>query len=319
MHYRRLGRSGLKVSEISLGTWITFGGQVEEPTALEIVRAAYEHGINGFDTADFYACGQAETLLGHAIAGLPRRDLVLSSKVFYPMSSNPNDRGLSRKHVVEAIHTSLRRLNTDYLDIYYCNRFDPDTPIDEVAQTMDMLVRQGKILYWGTSEWETSQIAQAYGLARQYGTIAPSVEQPQYNIFRRKRVEVTLSPLTREFGLGLATWGPLYSGLLSGKYNDGIPAGSRATLPEMGWLRDRITPARINIVRQLTSLAQDLEITTAQLAIAWLLRRKEVSTVICGVTRLEQLDENLGAAAIAEDLSEEMIDTIERIIGEIPE
>lgn len=319
MHYRRMGRSGLKISEISLGAWVTFSNQVDEKKAVELVHGAYNQGLNFFDNADVYANGQAEIIMGKAIQGLPRQELVISSKVFFPTGQGPNARGLSRKHVTESLHASLKRLNTDYLDIYFAHRFDPDTPIEEFVQTMDSLVRQGKILYWGTSEWEPAQIAMAYGAARQTNQIGPSVEQPQYNLFHRKRVEISLAPLCKEFGLGLTTWSPLYSGILSGKYNDGIPGGSRATLSDMVWIRDRITPERIQIVRQLTALAQELGMTTAQMSIAWLLRRKEVSSVITGATRLEQLDENLSAAEMVERLNEEVLDRIEQIVGEIPE
>jgi len=319
MHYRRLGRSGLKISEISLGSWITFGGQVDTSGARDIIHAAYDQGVNFFDCADVYANGQAEVLLGRAIQDLPREALVLSSKVFWPTMPGPNGRGLSRKHIVESIHASLRRTGTDYLDLYFCHRYDPDTPIEEVVQTMDSLVRQGKILYWGTSEWEPAQVVQAFGVAGRYGLIAPSMEQPRYNLLFRRRVEVELTPVCKEFGLGLTTWSPLEFGILSGKYNEGIPSGSRASLPEMGWMRDELTPERVSQVRQLTALAQELDITTAQLAIAWLLRRKEVSSVITGATRQEQLDENLGAADAVDLLNDEILEQIEQIMGNQPE
>jgi len=319
MHYRRLGKSGLKVSEISFGSWVTFGSQVDEVAAVELIHAAYEQGINFFDNADVYANGQAEVMMGKAIKDLPREALVISSKAFFPSAPGPNGRGLSRKHLFESVHASLRRLNTEYLDLFFCHRFDPDTPVEEIVQTMDILVRQGKILYWGTSEWEAPQVVQAFYIARQNGWIQPTMEQPQYNLFHRERVEVHLAPVAREFGLGLTTWSPLYFGILSGKYNDGIPQSSRASLPDMGWIRDKITPERIQIVKQLTALASTLEITTAQLAIAWILRRKEVSCVISGATRIEQLDENLGAAEAVEKLNEDVLEQIEQIIGNQPE
>ncbi len=319
MHYRRLGRSGLKVSEISLGAWVTFGTQIDQNIASNLIHAAYDQGINFFDNADVYANGQAEIIMGKAIRDLPREALVISSKVFWPTMPGPNGRGLSRKHVVESLHASLKRLELDYLDLYFCHRFDPDTPVEEVVYTMDTLIRQGKILYWGTSEWEAAQIVQAYGVAQRYNLAPPTMEQPQYNMFHRKRVEIELSPICKEFGLGLTTWSPLYFGILSGKYNEGIPEGSRASLEDMAWIRDRITPDRIAIVRQLTSLAQELGVTTAQLAIAWLLRRKEVSSVITGATRLEQLDENLGAAEAVELLTDDVQEQIEQILGNTPE
>jgi voltage-dependent potassium channel beta subunit len=319
MHYRRLGRSGLKVSEISLGSWITFGNQVEEKIASDLIHAAYEQGINFFDNADIYANGQSEIVMGKAISSLPREALVIASKVFWPTMPGPNGRGLSRKHIIESLHASLKRMNTDYLDMYFCHRYDPDTPIDEIVQTMDILVRQGKVLYWGTSEWEPAQVVQAFALARENHLIQPSMEQPQYNMFHRRRVEAELSPLCRDLGLGLTTWSPLYFGLLSGKYNESVPDGSRASLPEMGWIRDQFTAERLGVVRQLTALAQELGITTAQLAIAWLLRRKEVSSVITGATRLEQLDDNLGAAEAVDKFSEDILERIEQILGNIPE
>ena len=319
MHFRRLGHSGLKVSEISLGAWVTFGNQISEKTAVDLIRAAYEHEINFFDNADAYANGQAEHVMGKAIKDLPRQALVISSKVFWPTMPGPNGRGLSRKHIFESCHQSLRSLGTDYLDLYFCHRFDPDSPVEEVVRTMDDLIHQGKILYWGTSEWEASQVVQAYMIARQYGLNPPTMEQPQYNMFHRSRVEVELSPLCKEFGLGLTTWSPLFFGILSGKYNDGIPEGSRASLQDMSWIKDNITPDRIAIVRQLTALATEMEITTAQLSIAWILRRKEVSSVITGATRLEQLDENLVAAEAAAKLTDDILERIEGIIQNIPE
>jgi voltage-dependent potassium channel beta subunit len=319
MHYRRLGHSGLKVSEISLGAWVTFGNQITEKTAVDLIKAAYDHGINFFDNADVYASGQAEKVMSKAIKELPREALVVSSKVFWPTMPGPNGRGLSRKHIFESCNQSLRNLGTDYLDLYFCHRYDPDSPIEEVVRSMDDLIHQGKILYWGTSEWEASQVMQAYMVARQYGLNPPTMEQPQYNMFHRKRVEVELSPICKEFGMGLTTWSPLFFGILSGKYNDGIPEGSRAALSDMGWIRDNITPDRINIVRQLTTLAQEMEITTAQLAIAWILRRKEVSSVITGATRLEQLDENLIASEAVDKLNDDILERIEEIIQNIPE
>jgi len=319
MHYRRLGKSGLKVSEISLGSWITFANQVDEKVAADLIHAAYEQGINFFDNADIYANGQAEVLMGKAIADLPREALVISSKVFWPTMRGPNGRGLSRKHIVESLNASLSRLGTDYLDLYFCHRFDPDTPVEEIVQTMDMLIRQGKILYWGTSEWEAPQVVQAIMASRENHLIGPTMEQPQYNMFHRRRVEVELYPVCREFGLGLTTWSPLFNGLLSGKYNEIMPEGSRAMLPDMGWVRNKFTPERIAIVRKLTQLAEELGVTTAQLAIAWLLRRKEVSSVITGATRLEQLDDNLAAAGALDKLSDDRLERIEQILGNTPE
>jgi voltage-dependent potassium channel beta subunit len=318
MHYRRLGRSGLKVSELALGAWITFGNQVDEKRASNIIHAAYEQGVNYFDNADAYANGAAETVMGKAIQDLPREALVISSKVFWPTMPGPNGRGLSRKHITESIHASLKRLQVDYVDLYFCHRFDPDTPVEEVVRTMDDLVHQGKILYWGTSEWEASQIVQALAVARQYNLVPPTMEQPQYNMFHRERFENQLLPLAREFGIGFTTWSPLYYGILTGKYNDGIPEGSRASMSEMGWIRDQITPERIEKVRQLTAIAGEIGATTAQLALAWILHRKEVSSVITGATRIEQLDDNLGAAEVAEKLTDNILDAIEKILYSQP-
>ncbi|GAB4537355.1 MAG: aldo/keto reductase [Anaerolineales bacterium] len=319
MHYRRLGKTGIKVSEISLGAWVTFGGQVSDEQAIALVHTAYENGINFFDNADVYAEGRAEIVMGQAIADLPREALVLSSKVFWPTMPGPNGRGLSRKHIFESLHASLRRLNTDYLDIYFCHRFDPDTAIDEVVRSMSDLVRQGKILYWGTSEWHPWQIAIAWGIAQRDGLVPPVVEQPQYNMFHRYRVEESISPLCREIGLGLTTWSPLAFGVLTGKYNDGIPADSRAAQSDTAWLRDHITPQRIAAVRALGEIAAQLHISTAQLAIAWLLRRKDVSSVITGATRRAHLLENIAAGEAVSLLSDEVLDNIEAILGNTDE
>jgi voltage-dependent potassium channel beta subunit len=319
MHYRRLGHSGIKVSEISLGSWLTFGSQIDENTAIELIREAFNLGVNFFDNADVYAGGQAEIVMGKAIKDIPREALVISSKVFWPTMPGPNGRGLSRKHIQESVDASLKRMGLDYLDLYFCHRYDPDTPVEEVVRTMNDLIHRGKILYWGTSEWEASQVAMAIGIARQFGLNPPSVEQPQYNLFHRKRVESELSPLCKEYGLGLTTYSPLYFGILTGKYNDGIPEGSRASLEDMGWIRDRITPERSQIVRTLTTLAGDLGMTTGQLALAWILRRKDVSSVITGATHIEQLDENLGAAEMIEKLTDNVLEEIEQVIGNIPD
>lgn len=316
MHYRRLGRTGIKVSEISLGAWVTFGAQVDNARAIELVHSAFEQGVNFFDNADVYAKGRAEEVLGEAVKDLPREELVISSKVFFPTFGGPNGRGLSRKHITESIHASLKRLNLDYVDLYFCHRHDPDTTVEEVVQTMDILVRQGKILYWGTSEWDVFHLTQAITFAKANGLIPPIMEQSRYHLMHRSHVENNLAPLCQEFGIGLTTFSPLNNGILSGKYNDGIPEGSRASQVDMGWILERITPSTVDKVRQLTELACDLDATTAQLAIAWVLRRKEVSSVITGATRLEQLDENLAAAEYTAQLSDDLLDKIDLIFGE---
>jgi voltage-dependent potassium channel beta subunit len=318
MHYRRLGRSGLKISEISLGAWVTMGSQIDEKTSKDLILAAFDQGINFFDNADIYARGQAEIAMGKAIKDIPREQLVISSKVFWPTMEGPNGRGLSRKHLTESIHASLKRLGTDYVDLYFCHRFDPDTPIEEVVITMNMLIQQGKVLYWGTSEWRASQIAEAFGIARQYNLIPPTMEQPQYHMFHRHRVEAELSMLVEPYGIGLTTWSPLASGILTGKYNEGIPTGTRASLENMAWLQEHITQERINKVKLLHSIADDLGLTTAQLAIAWLLRRKEVSSVITGATKLSQLNENIAAREAVVKLTDDVLESIEAILQNDP-
>ncbi len=318
MHYRRLGRSGLKVSEISLGTWITFDQQMDQKTAITLIHEAFDQGVNTFDTADVYGDGQTEITIGKAIHDLPREALVLSSKIFYPTMPGPNGRGLSRKHITESIHASLKRLGTDYLDIYTCHRYDPDTPLEEVVRTMETLIQQGKILYWGTSEWTAEQIARGFGEARQH-TVSPMiVEQPQYNLFNREKVETQLRHVVREYGLGLMTWSPLLHGILTGKYNQNIPEGSRATLDSLAWMRDLMTRECLDKVRLLTDLAQSLGLTTAQLALAWILRLKEVSSVITGATSPEQLDDDLAAAEALPLMTEGILTRIDEIMGNAP-
>ena len=313
MHYRRLGRTGIKVSEISLGTWVTFGEQVGDKVAGEMVHSAYDQGVNFFDNADVYAKGKAEEILGRSVKDLPRENLIISSKVFFPTFDGPNGRGLSRKHITESIHASLKRLDMDYVDLYFCHRYDPDTTVEEVVQTMDILVRQGKILYWGTSEWDVFHLMQAITFAKENGLIPPVVEQPKYNLMHRRHIENDLMPLCQEYGLGLTTFSPLNYGVLSGKYNEGIPQDSSTSMQEMGWMAEHITTDLIKRLRQLTDIANDLGATTAQLALAWLLRRKEVSSVISGAVNLEQLDENLAAAEFVDMLSVSVLDVIEQV------
>jgi voltage-dependent potassium channel beta subunit len=318
MHYRRLGKSGLKVSEISLGSWLTFGSQLDEQNASRLIHAAYDAGVNFFDNADVYADGQAEIIMGEAIKDLPREALVISSKVFWPTMPGPNGRGLSRKHIVESINASLRRLQLDYVDLYYCHRFDPDTPADEVVYTMTHLIEQGKILYWGTSEWSAAQISQACGIARQYNLIPPVMEQPQYNMFHRKRLETEIAPLAKELGIGLTTYSPLYFGILTGKYNDGIPEDSRAAMENTAWMNDYLTPERLETVQILGEIAVELGISQAQLALAWILRRKEVSSVITGATKISQLEDNLAAADAVALLTDDVLAQIDEILGNHP-
>jgi voltage-dependent potassium channel beta subunit len=294
------------------------GSQIDEKASKDLILEAFNQGVNFFDNADIYARGQAEIAMGKAIKDLPREQLVISSKVFWPTMEGPNGRGLSRKHVTESIHASLKRLGTDYVDLYFCHRFDPDTPIEEIVFTMNMLIQQGKVLYWGTSEWRAPQIAEAFGIARQYNLIPPTMEQPQYHMFHRHRVEAELSMLVEPYGIGLTTWSPLASGILTGKYNDGIPEGSRASLDSMSWIQEHITQEKITKVKLLQSIADDLGLSTAQLAIAWLLRRKEVSSVITGATKLSQFKENLAAREAVDKLTDDVLESIEAILQNEP-
>jgi voltage-dependent potassium channel beta subunit len=316
MNYRRLGNSGLKVSELSLGSWVTFGGQVDQDVTTRCVQAAYERGVTFFDNADMYANGNAEVVVGKAIKGMPRSDLVLSTKVFFPAGKNPNARGLSRKHIFESIHASLKRLGTDYVDIYFCHRFDPETPVGETVRVMSDLVHQGKVLYWGTSEWNGTQISAAHDLARELGGIPPTAEQPQYNLYRRTRVEHDLKEVSASLGIGLTTWSPLAFGVLTGKYNDAIPPGSRATLPGYEWLREEtLTEERLLKARAYTAFARELGFSPAQLAIAWCLRTPIVSSVITGASRVEQVVEDLGAAELVPQLTPEVLARLDGIFG----
>jgi voltage-dependent potassium channel beta subunit len=318
MNYRRMGRTGLKLSELSLGTWITFGDQVDDETASKLLHRAYDQGVNFFDCADVYANGRAEEVLGQAIRDLPREALVISSKVFWPTMPGANGRGLSRKHIMESCHASLRRLGTDFLDLYFCHRYDPETPIDEVVRAMDDLVHQGKVLYWGTSEWRAAQIADAHRVAERWGLYPPMVEQPQYNMFERAKVEAELAPAAQDFGFGMVTWSPLKFGLLSGKYNKGMPQDTRlARAPD--WAEKVITPERLDKVAALAEVASDLGVSLPQLAIAWLLRLPQVTSVIIGASKLEHLEDNLNAVEAVEKLTPEALERIEEILGNKPQ
>ena len=318
MEYRSMGRSGLKLSAISLGSWITFGDQIDEMVAVKLIQRAYEAGINYFDNADVYANGDSEKVMGEAIKDFPREGLVVSSKVYWPTMPGPNGRGLSRKHIMESCHASLKRMNLEYLDLYFCHRYDPETPLDEVVRAMDDLVRQGKVLYWGTSEWRAGQIARSYAIAREWKAYPPVVEQPQYNMFVRRKVEDELVPAARDFGFGIVTWSPLKFGLLSGKYNNGLPKEMTRLTRAPEWGENVITEERVEAARRLTALADEIGATTAQLAIAWLLRIPEVSSVITGATRLDQLEDNLKALEFVEMLTPDILDKIEAILDNAP-
>jgi len=313
MEYRRLGDAGMKVSAISLGGWINYGeGKVDRDVARAVIERAYESGINFFDIADIYGKGEAEKQMGEVLAQYPRHTLVISSKVYWPMSDDINDRGLSRKHIMESIDKSLQRIGTDYLDIYFCHRPDPETPIEETCRAMDDLIHQGKVLYWGTSEWEAEQIQRAVEICERHNLYKPKTEQPQYSMLYRERVEQQILPLTRKHGIGLVVWSPLAMGMLTGKYDDGVPEDSRFSRED--WARERyLTEENARKVRELKAVADDLGCTRAQLALAWVLRDVGVSSVIIGATKPEQVEENIAAANIK--LSADHIAEIDRILN----
>ena len=321
MKYRRLGGAGIKLSELSLGAWVTYGGQVGEDVASKCMQAAYDRGVNFFDNAEAYAHGNAEVVMGNVIKklGWRREDIVVSSKVFWG-GQGPNDEGLSRKHIYEACRNSLRRLQLEYLDLYFCHRPDPSTPIEETVRAMDDLIHQGKILYWGTSEWTAADIMRAHAIARELGLSPPQMEQPQYNLLHRERVEKEYLPLYREIGLGTTSWSPLASGLLTGKYNGGVPADSRAALEGYEWLREQvITPQNLAKVANLQPIAKSLGCTLAQLAIAWARRNDDISTVITGATNSEQVAENMGALEFVGALDAEILRRIEIVVQNKPD
>ncbi|WP_119673135.1 aldo/keto reductase family protein [Deinococcus sp. RM] len=312
MEYRNLGRSGLKVSEVALGGWETYGiNQDASAMVREIVTAAYEGGVNFFDQADIYAKGRSEELMGAALKEFPRHTLVISSKVYWPMSDDVNDRGLSRKHVLHSIDGSLKRLGTDHLDIYFAHRYDPDVPMEEIVMAFDQVIRDGKALYWGTSMWPAARIAQAVEFARANGLHAPVTEQPEYSMIRRDRVEGEILPYTEEAGVGLVVWSPLAMGLLTGKYDAGKPEGARLTEKE-NWGKNFLTEENIQKVRDLKPIADDLGITRAQLALAWILRQKGVSSVITGATKVQQIEDTVKAAGVR--LSSDAVEQIESIL-----
>jgi voltage-dependent potassium channel beta subunit len=322
MQYRRMGNSGLKLSALSLGAWVTFGGRVGRGEARELVAQAYAAGINFFDNAEVYARGEAERVMGDVIADLrlPRDGFCVSSKVLWGSVEDPRptQQGLSRKHVTEACHQALKRLRVEYLDLYLCHRPDPETPIEETVLAMDSLIRQGKVLYWGTSEWPAELIRQAHKIARAAHLHAPSLEQPQYNLLHRERLELEYAPLCAELGMGTTVWSPLASGVLSGKYLDGIPAESRFTAPGYEWLArklDEDSERRPRQLREFVALAAELSATPAQLAIAWCLANPQVSTVLLGASRREQLAENLAALEVHARLDDSTVARIESVFA----
>ena len=309
------------MSELSLGAWVTYGGQVGEDVAAQCMSKAFELGVNFFDNAEAYAHGNAETVMGNVIKklGWRREDIVVSSKVFWG-GKGPNDQGLSRKHIYEACRNSLKRLQLDYLDLFFCHRPDPTTPIEETVRAMDDLVHQGLILYWGTSEWSAAEIARAHGLAMQLGLTPPQMEQPQYNMLHRERVEKEYLPLYTEIGLGTTTWSPLASGLLTGKYSGGIPPGSRASLNGYQWMQESILTSENKAkVKGLEPIAKDLGCSMAQLALAWARRNENVSTVIIGATSPKQVEENVKSLDFIPALDEGVMERIEGVLQNKPD
>ncbi len=319
MEYRRLGQWGLEVSALGLGSWTTYGKQVGEEAALACMTAAYEAGVNLFDTAEGYADGRAEEILGRVFKtrGWPRASLVVSTKVFFG-GDGPNRSGLSAKHVMEGCHASLRRLQVDYIDLYFCHRPDPNTPVAETVRAMDTLVRQGKVLYWGTSEWPSERIREADAYAREHHLAPPSAEQSEYSLLRRERVEGELAPLCEDLGLGLTTYAPLFGGVLTGKYLEGIPKDSRAAFREGAWVRRHLTGSEgerdTRRVKALLAVASDLGTTPARLAIAWCLKNPRVSGVLTGATTPSQVRDNLGALALLKTLDEGLVRAVEEAV-----
>lgn len=323
MEYRRLGTTGLQLSALSFGAWVTFGNRVGRKVARELIAYAFDHGINFFDNSETYAQGEAERVMGDVLTDLrlPRDAWCVSSKVFFGAVKDPGptQRGLSRKHVIEACEAALVRLRVDHLDLYFCHRPDPDTPIAETVAAMDTLIRQGKVMYWGTSEWPVDAIREAHRVAAERNMEPPRMEQPQYNLLHRERVEVEYAPLYEEFGLGTTIWSPLASGLLTGKYNAGTPEGSRMDTPGYEWLRSALTegdgPANIERVKRLAPIADELGVPLAQLSLAWCLTNPHVSTVMLGATKPEQLAENLGALEVVKQLDEGVRQSIHRALA----
>jgi voltage-dependent potassium channel beta subunit len=319
MQYRRLGHSGLQVSVLSFGSWVSFGPQLAGDTARDCLAAAYDSGVNFFDNAEIYARGKSEQIMGQAIKelGWPRHSYVISSKYFWGIHDTVNTRNtLNRKYLLQAVDASLERLQLDFLDLIYCHRPDPDTPIEETVWAMHDIVSSGRALYWGTSEWSAAAVREAYDIAERHHLHKPRMEQPEYNLFSRYKVEKEFADLYESIGLGITSWSPLASGLLTGKYSEGIPAGSRATLPHYEWLRERLTDEDANRrVRALRPIAEEFGATLAQLAIAWCASNPHVSTVITGASRVEQVRENLGALQVLERLTPDLRRRIEAIFA----
>jgi voltage-dependent potassium channel beta subunit len=319
MNYRRLGRCGLKVSELSLGSWVTYGNQVDVAGAAECMAAAWDSGVNFFDNAQVYASGKSEEIMGQVLKKLawPRLRYVVSTKFFWGITDGPNEKNtLNRKYLLDAMHGSLRRLQLDHVDLVYCHRPDPNTPIEETVWAMHNLIERGHALYWGTSEWSAGEIMSAWQVADRHHLHKPVVEQPEYNLFHRQRVEVEYTRLYHDFGLGLTTWSPLASGLLTGKYRFGVPADSRGAIPRMKFLVDDLTDKEKNrVVGELEKVAKDLGCSLAQLAIAWCARNPNVSTVITGASRVSQVQENLRAVEVIPKLTPAVMERIDGLVA----
>ncbi len=315
MQYRRLGSSGLQLSALSFGAWVTFGNQFGRSGAREMIAAAWDHGVNFFDNAETYANGEAERMMGDVLADLrlPRDGWCVSSKVFFGAVDDPRptQKGLSRKHVVDACHAALKRLRVDYLDLYFCHRPDPQTPVAETVSAMDTLIHQGKVLYWGTSEWNADQIREAHLFAHEHNLQPPTMEQPQYNLLDRQRVEVEYAPLYAEFGMGTTIFSPLASGLLTGKYNEGIPADSRLAQDGYGWLPRGLQGKRLAALRRYTTLAQGLGVAPSTLALAWCLRNPNVTTVMLGASKVSQLLQNFDALDLSQRFDDDVWGEVE--------
>jgi voltage-dependent potassium channel beta subunit len=324
MEYRRMGNTGLQLSVLSFGSWVTFHKQIEDNTADNLMGMAYDAGINFFDNAEVYALGESELMMGRVLKQKKwdRTSYVLSSKAFFGWrgkENKPNQTGLSRKHLTEACHEALQRMGVDYLDLFFCHRPDKNTPIQEVVWTMNTLIQQGKILYWGTSEWSAQEIMEAHMFAEKYSLIGPAMEQPEYNMFNREKIEKEFLQIFKTVGLGTTIWSPLASGLLTGKYNDGIPEGSRLSISGFEWLKEKnITEQKLQSVRSLQTLANDLGVSLANLSIAWCIRNPNVTTAILGATKKEQLTENLKSLDVLPLLSDEIMTRIDEVMQTKP-
>lgn len=317
MEYRKLGTSGLNVSALSLGAWLTYGSsRVEEDNAIACIHRAIESGVNFIDVADIYARGRAEELVGRAIKDHKRSDLVISTKAYWPMSDNINDRGLSHKHIIESVNASLRRFNIEYIDIFFCHRFDTDTPLEETVRAIEILIQQGKLFYWGTSMWTAQNLDDAYEAVKAVNATRPVVEQPLYNMLDRDVVEGDLEKAMARHGMSLVVWSPLAQGVLTGKYNDGIPEDSRANSVDKEWFATQITPERIAKAKGISALAQEMGTTPAALALAWTIRNPHVASAITGATKPHHVDENLKALDVK--ITDEINERIEAILQNKP-